>query len=87
MSDNSTIIGMQERFEELIAGQEPRNFMEKMFAKGFFDAVAGVPLSQSYLEIGDTEDLAELERKLFLLGFSTGNALALMRPDDGGTND
>lgn len=67
---------LEERLKELIRGVAPVSFGEKLFVKGYNDGLASVALLQSYLEIGDTADFDEADRKMFILGYSTGAKVA-----------
>lgn len=83
VNGNAFMVGMESRLKELISGKQPANLHEKLFIKGFSDAKRDRTLLTAYLEIGDTEDLEELDRKFFILGFSVGlemlNSLDKMR--------
>jgi hypothetical protein len=78
-----------ERLNKLMLGVEPESFQEKLFVKGYKDALNGKTLIKSFVEIGDMDDLETIELYHFLIGYSVGNAsiAMLLDPETEGVSD
>jgi hypothetical protein len=73
MSNIGLIVKMETRLKELIAGAVPNNVSERAFLSGYRGASNGKVLLHAYLEFLETEEDAEdIDRTLFILGYSTG---------------